>query len=287
MTSVKKRFQRDFLLQLPGYLLVCSLITATLSGLLLACYYIPTPAKAALSIDYIKEQVFAGTTIITIHRLSGISIFIFTLLNLIMILRIKKISVSWITIWRTGIVLIILFVFYRITGYLLNGSNSAAYLLKTLLIKFSNSNPNPASSPQLFSTLPVAFVRVYLLHILILPILTGIAVYKHINGLKHLEKILQPVTIPPIVILAAYIAFIIGISLFIKPAESPISDYTENLLANVPWIIKSIIGVIKTLSFPGAIILSLVLLFLILSTGNIIKNLKTKIATKTQSKKKN
>lgn len=275
MITKKKRAQRDFLLQLPGYLLVCSLITAILSGLLIACYYIPTPAKAALSIGYIQEQIFAGTTVITIHRLSGISFLIFTLLNLIMILRIKKITVSWIKIWRTGIVLIIMYLCFRITGYLLTGSNSAIYLLKSFLIKFSNGNSYSASFPELFSPLPVAFVRIYLLHILILPGLAGIAVYKHINGLKQLDNNLKPIAIPPILILAAYSMFLIVVSIFIKPVGSPISDYTENYLINVPWFIKFIIWLIKILTLPVAVLFSLIILFLILSIGNAIKKLKS------------
>ena len=271
---------------LSAYLLVCSLITAVLSGLLIACYYIPTPAKAALSIAAIQEKVFAGTTVITIHRLSGIFSMLFTLLNVIIILRLKKISESWIRIWQTGIVLIILFIFFSTTGYLLTGSNSAAYLLKSILFKFTNTKSHGVSFPELFSSLPVAFVRVYVLHLVILPLLTGLIVYKHIKGLKQLGNNLQPITLHPIIILAAYITFVTIISFFIKPAEHPISDYTEHYLANIPWIIKSIIWIIKTLSFPITITISFVILFLVLSIGNIFKNIKTKIATKAPRVKK-
>lgn len=275
MISKKKRFQRDFLFQLPGHLLVCSLITAALSGLLIAFYYIPTPDKAALSIDYIQEKVFAGTTIIIIHRLSGILAILFTLFNLIIILRLKKISVSRIRIWQTGIMLIILFICFRITGYLLNGSNSAVYLLKSILVKFSNTKSHSTSLPELFNTFPVAFVRLYILHILILPGLAGIVLYKHIKRMKQLGYNLQPITTHPTIILTAFITFLTIISIFIKPTGRPISDYTENYLTNVPWIIESVIWVIKTLSLPVATILSLMILFLILSIGNIIKKLKS------------
>ncbi len=290
MISKKKKPMVGMLQLLSAYLLVCSLITAVLSGLLIACYYIPTPAKAALSIAAIQEKVFAGTTVITIHRLSGIFSMLFTLLNVIIILRLKKISESWIRIWQTGIVLIILFIFFSTTGYLLTGSNSAAYLLKSILFKFSNTKSHGVSFPELFSSLPVAFVRVYVLHLVILPLLTGLIVYKHIKGLKQLGNNLQPITLHPIIILAAYITFLIIMSLFLKPAELLILDYTENYLANMPWIIKSIIWVIKTLSLPVAIILSLMILFLILSIGNIIKKYKNQNShkdTETQREKQN
>ena len=280
MISKNKKFQRDFLLQLPGYLLVCSFITAALSGLLIAFYYIPTPAKAALSISYIQENVFAGAVIITIHRVSIAAALLFTILNLIIIIAPKKISDIWIQIWQTGIVLIILIICFRITGYLLTGSNSAVYLLKTILAKFSTATSHSASLPDLFSTLPVAFVRIYILHILIIPCLAGIALYKHIKGLRLLGYNLQPITIRPIIILTAFITLVTIISILIKPTGSPVSDYTEHYLTNVPWTIKTIIWVIKALSLPVAIILSLVIVFLILSIGNILKNIKTKIATK-------
>ena len=275
MIPKKKRAQRDFLLQLPSYLLVCSLLTAAISGLLIAFYYIPTPTKAALSIDYIQEKVFAGTIIITIHRLSGILAIFFTLLNLIIILRLKKISVSWIKIWQTGILLIILFICFKITGYLLTGSNSAAYLLKSILIKFSNTKSHSVSFPELFNTMPVAFVRVYVLHLVILPLLTGLIVYKHIKGMKQLGYNLQPITIHPIIILAAFITLLIIISTFIKPTEHPISVYTENYFANMPMVIQFLVGIKRSLSLSATVTIILIFFILIMSTGNIIKKFKS------------
>lgn len=285
MIPKKKRAQRDFLLQLPGYLLVCSFITAVVSGLLIAFYYIPTPSKAALSIIYIQEKIFAGTVIITIHRLSSILIIIFTLLNLIIILPSKKISDTWIRIWQSGIVLIILFLCLRISGYILSGSNSSAYLLKSIIFNFTGNKPLSTTLPTLFGSFPIAFIRFYILHIIILPGLVGLVLYKHIKGMKHFGSNLQPVNIHPTILFTAFITLLIIISIFTKPTGHPISGYTENHFANMPMIIQFLVGIKRSLSLPATVTIILIFFILVMLIGDIINKYKNKDShkdTKTQ-----
>lgn len=275
MISKNKKIQRDFLLQLPGYLLVCSVIAAVVSGLLIVFYYIPSPSKAALSIIYIQEKVFAGATIITIHRLSSILAIISTLLNLIIILPSKTISNTWIRIWQSGIVLIILFICLRISGYILSGSNSSAYLLKSIILKFSGNKPLSTTLPTLFGSFPIAFIRFYILHILILPGLVGLVLYKHIKGMKHLGFNLKPINIHPTILFTAFITLLIIISTFIKPTGHPISAYTENHFANMPMVIQFLVGIKRSLSLPATVTIILIFFILVMVIGNIIKKFKS------------
>ena len=275
MISQKKKSIRDIFLQLPGYLLVCSFIIAVVSGLLIALYYIPSPSKAALSIIYIQERVFAGATIITIHRLSSILTIIFVLLNLISILPSKKISNTWIRVWQSGIVLIILFICLRISGYILSGSNSSAYLLKSILLKFSGNKPFSTTLPTLLGNFPIAFVRFYILHILILPGLAGLVLFLHLKGMKLLGSELQPINRHPPILFTAFISMLIIISIFVKSAPNPISGYTQNHIANMPVVIQFLVGIKRSLSLPAAATCIVLFFILIMSIGNIIKKFKS------------
>lgn len=275
MKLKKKRHYRDIFLQIPGHLLVCSFITSVLSGLLIAFYFIPTPAKAALSIGYIQENIFAGATVITIHRVSGLLTIIFTGINLLLILPSKKISKTWIGIWQTGILLFIIFISLGITGHLLTGSKSSAYILKSILAQCQDTKSYPEALPSLFDNISLGFIRTYLMHILILPGLAGWILYNHIKKLREFHLGLQPVTIPPATLYALFVTALIIIAIIIKPMESPVSDYGENPLTQAPWIIQFMVFIKHLLSLPIAIIVFFGLFLLIWSIGYILRKLKT------------
>ena len=161
MSIKRKKYHRDILQQLPRLLLACSMITAVVTGILIACYYIPVPEKAMLSLRYLQENVFAGAMVVSIHQIAGILALLFVLCNLILILPAKKISDIWTRVWHSGWIVMLLFICLQITGYFLTGDTSTAYLAKSGMVKFFGANTDLSQMPQLWDTLPLFFVRIY------------------------------------------------------------------------------------------------------------------------------
>ena len=52
--------------------IVYNLITSMLSGLCIAWYYVASPEKASLSLNFLKDTVFAGTLVISLHAVNAI-----------------------------------------------------------------------------------------------------------------------------------------------------------------------------------------------------------------------
>ncbi len=275
MDIKNREYQRDFFLQLPGLLLICSLITAAISGLLIAAYYIPTLLKAALSIRNIQEQVFAGAVVIAVHRISGMLAVLFTFLNLIIIISVKKTTDTSIKIWQSGIILLILLVTLQVAGYILSGSSSAVYLLKSILKIFFNCKSQIPVLPLLSAPFSFAFIRIYLLHVIIFPVLTGFVLYKHIKNVKQFHADLHPVTIPPITLYAIFATIVIISALFSGTAAEPISSYAVNYFSHMPWSIRFLVFIKQSFSVPIIIIICIVLFLFIWFFGNILRKIRT------------
>jgi len=273
--GVKRKTQyRDTLLQLPRLLLICSIITAVVTGILIACYYIPTPEKAALSLKHLNEQVFAGAVILSIHRLSGVLALLFTLCNLLLILPAKNASDTRQKIWRSGLVICIMLVGLQISGYLLTGSNSAVYLFKIILTKIFKAGTGLQGFPQLFDTLSIAFIRVYVLHCIILPAIAGWFLYTHIKALKQLHAVLKPFPLSAVIVYALFCLTVIAIVLLIKPAMVQVSTYGDTVFENVPWSIKFILSVKQVVPLSIAVPASVILFVAFWFMGTLIKRFK-------------
>jgi hypothetical protein len=274
VTSKKVYFKSDILLQLPGYLLVCSIIIAIITGLLLAFYYVPTPQSAAVSISRIQEEIFAGSLIVTMHRLSGIFAILFTLCNLIIIVVSKRFSYLWSKIWYTGVLLVILFAGLRITGFILMGNEPALNIIKLLSTQFAGTAAQLTSLPELFDSMPKIFNRVYMVHILVLPGVVCYIIYHHVKALKGFAADFQPFPIRPGTVLFIFTTMLIIISLFIRPIDEPIAAYGENWSALVPCILQFLILLKRAISLPGAVISIILGITLLLSVGLITKRLE-------------
>ncbi len=187
----------------------------------------------------------------------------------------KKISYTWARIWLTGIALIALFICLRITGHLLPGNNSSIYILKYIISKFVSADQLSNITPVLFDTLPVTLTRVYVLHILILPVVVVFIIYYHIISLKQFGAGLEPVKMRPTTILILFSTVIIVLSIFIKPTVNQFSAYGESWSANVPWEIQFLIWIKGLMSFSVAVISIIAALILFMSLGYIVRRIKS------------
>jgi hypothetical protein len=274
MNIKRKKYHQDIFLHISGYLLLCSFITAVVTGILIAGYYIPTPEKAALSLQYLNEQVFAGAVIIAMHRLSGMLALFFTLCNILLMLPAKEISGNRIKIWRSGMVICVLFFGLHLTGYLLTGTNSAGYLLRTIPTKIFKTGAGSQGFPQLFDTLSIAFIRVYVLHGIILPAVMALFVYTHIQAVKQLHAELKSFPLPPLTVYALFCSVVVAIALLIKPVTITVSTYGDTVFENVPWSIKFILSVKQvvplSIAVPAFVIIFVVFWFM----GTLLKRFK-------------
>lgn len=268
------KIKSDTLLQLPGYFLVCSFITTAISGLLLAYYYAPSPQSASFSIEFIHENIFAGSVVVTMHHISGIGVILFTLINLGIVMFSEK-NHTWLRIWQTGIVLIALYFGVRITGHLLLGNSSSVYLLKLIITRLTGTTLQSIEEAALNNTLSVALARVYVLHILILPGITGYVIYLHIKSMKQLGSDLEPLLLRPNTLLVLFTTIVIILSIFIKPSAQHVAIYGESWHAHAPWEIQVLAWVSHTLSFPGTIFSILALFILLFLSGYAVRKLKS------------
>ncbi len=275
MSMKKKKKYRDILLQLPRLLLVCSVVTAGVTGILISCYYIPVPDRAAGSLDYINEQVFAGAMILSIHRLSGVFALLFTLCNLLIILPAENISASWWKIWRSGLIICITLTGLQISGYILTGSVSAAHLLKAILTGIFKTGNGSAALPQLPDSLSFAFMRVHVLHAIILPALTGWFLYHHVQSMKQVHSEFKPFPLPPLVVYAFFCTVAVIAAFFISESPEPVGTYGDPLFAHAPWSVSFLLSVRRVLPLSVTIPAGILLFILLWFFGLFFKRLKT------------
>ena len=271
MMSKKVSLISGILLQLPGYLLVCSLITATITGFLLAFYYVPKPHGAAMSITNIQEEIFAGSLVVTMHRLSWLFAGVCTLCNMIIIIVSGRFSGTWSRIWYSGVFLVILLFGCSITGFLLRGNESAILTLKQLSTRLFGSTSTAVSLPALFDPVLRLFRGLYIVHGLIIPGALCYFVYTHVAGLRGFTTELKRVPLRPGTILFIFTTVLIALALIIQPLDVWVDTYGEDMSATMPPIMQCIMWLQRTLSPPGTIAVILAGISLLLSVGFIMK----------------
>lgn len=247
----KKNDLPSFICNGSRLLVLFSLITATVTGFLLALNYIPIPARAALSISNLQENTFAGSLLYSIHHLCGILLPLSAALYLFTILIVKQLSEGT---WRCAVLIIIFSLCFGASGFILGGTNVAMYALKTLLVKAGVIRHLSLTAPAAGNTLQIAFVRIYLFHILLMPAITLFVLwyYRKHNRPLVADKLSNVVSIP-----FRYVVFccaVILIAFIVRNYHSPIVSYTHDPVSQMPFIFKAFIYLSRNLSFPIAIV---------------------------------
>lgn len=154
------------------------------TGVLLSIYYVPTPDHAWESVNYIQNEVLFGWLIRGIHHFGTSALIILVGLHLIRVVIWGAYKYPREFTWITGVLLLIIVMFFAVTGDLLPwGQNS--YWATKVRIGYLAGTPLVGESFARFayggdSLSAVTLMRFYSLHILILPITLLLVVGVHL-----------------------------------------------------------------------------------------------------------
>jgi quinol-cytochrome oxidoreductase complex cytochrome b subunit len=156
-----------------GGLAFTSLLVLTGTGLLLLFYYSPAPQTAHASIQFLETSVWGGAYLRSLHRLSSHALLVLVALHTLRViltgafLHPKKMN------WLMGCSLLFLSVFAAYTGYLLPMDQLAYWATQTGM-ELVRALPLGDSLRALLVPDdvggPLALLRFYALHIVIVPL---------------------------------------------------------------------------------------------------------------------
>ncbi len=274
MSLTNKTDKRQTLLRACVLLLVFTGITSAITGILVSLYYIPTPQKAALSIVHIQENVFAGAVIISLHRLCGLVLPFLVISAMISVSFTQDTSAIRTKVWRTSVWLLLLAACFIITGYILSGHNTSVFLLKGLITKISGAKSISANTSSLVDPLSFSFIRVFLLHVMLLPIAAAALLCLLRKNSSAIQPGHKPITFPLYTLYAPFCGFITVLAFYLNPAKNPVASYTEDYFDRLPGLFKLFISLSRTLSFPMTMIVCFLTGLLLFYAPDIIRKLK-------------
>jgi cytochrome b6 len=167
-----------------GGLALFLLAIQVITGLLLLCYYHPTPEAAHQSVEMIVRKVPFGVVIRSIHAWTSNALIAIVVLHMFSVFFLKAYRRPRAILWVTGIVLLLLLLAFGFTGYLLPWDQTSyfATMIGTEL---------PREIPIFGDTLAAwlrgsnsvtgaTLLRLYALHVAVLPLLAFAFVATHI-----------------------------------------------------------------------------------------------------------
>lgn len=188
-----------------GSITLLSFLIATISGVLLTLYYVPSNAPITLygnsatyawrSVAYIMVEVPFGFMIRAIHFWSAMVMVAAVFIHMFRVYLTQAYKKPREINWLVGILLFILTLGLGYTGYLLPWSQ-LSYWAATIGIEMANSSPiiGPWVAGFIFGggTLGQAtLTRMYIYHVFILPILTYLVIGLHIT-IVWIQGIAEP-----------------------------------------------------------------------------------------------
>jgi quinol-cytochrome oxidoreductase complex cytochrome b subunit len=168
-----------------GGITLVSFVLLVITGIYLAQFYDPTPAKAHASVVYITDQAFAGELVRSLHYWLG-SIFTITLiLHLVRTFVTGSFKAPREFIWITGVALFLLAAGLLFSGTVLKldqeaiealeHNNEVADIFGFLGFWFSADFTNNVS----------IVTRLYVAHVSILPVMVGVVLAVHMLLIKR------------------------------------------------------------------------------------------------------
>jgi cytochrome b6 len=105
-------------------------LTATVSGLLIAFYYEPSAVNAYTTLKRVNTQVNFGWLMLTVHHLAGNGFLILALLQIIVMFFGEQFRPGWIVAWVSGILLTLNAVGLGWTSMILDWSQTGFWRFK-------------------------------------------------------------------------------------------------------------------------------------------------------------
>ncbi|AFY96760.1 cytochrome b N-terminal domain-containing protein [Chamaesiphon minutus] len=180
-------------------------LTAAISGLLLAFYYEPSAGAAYNSLKQIDTRINFGWLILTVHHLAGNGFLILALIQIIVMFFGEQFRPAWIVAWVSGILLTLNAVGLGWTSMILDWSQQGFWRFK---IELGTISAIPLIGPTLSTILTggeaistETIVHLYTLHSYVLSIVAiGLSIF-HLAGLsvqeQEIETEIAPELDPP------------------------------------------------------------------------------------------
>lgn len=191
--AASTRFTYTFRL---GFLTVLFFVMEVITGVMLMVYYAPTPDAAYESIWRIMSTVPFGEYVRDIHRLAAEGMVITCVLHMARTFWTGSYKQERIFTWITGVLLLILTLGLTFSGYLLPWDQLAYW---AVTIGTSLAGAVPVIGSQINILLRGApdisadgLLRFYLLHIVLLPILTSVLISIHYYRVARIHGISLP-----------------------------------------------------------------------------------------------
>ena len=166
-----------------GALTLVVLLLQVLSGIYLSMFFQPGPAEAWKSIEFIEESVAGGFFVRSLHRWGAFVMMIFLIFHIVQALFRGAYRAPRELNWFAGLLLLLLTVAFIITGYLLPWDFRAYWTVQTISNWFEDLPLfSGALRWLLYTDAPHSIVPVgrwFSIHILVLPLCTGIIFAGH------------------------------------------------------------------------------------------------------------
>ncbi|MBM3736751.1 MAG: c-type cytochrome [Acidobacteria bacterium] len=171
--------------QVLGSVALFCFMTQTVTGLLLAFNYGPTPGEAHASVKYIMNELTGGPLIRGIHHWGASMMIIVVALHMVQVLVWGAYKRPREATWIAGLVLLQLVLAFGLTGYLLPWDNRAywgtvvttqiaskAPVIGQYLARLMGAEDGTVGS--------ITFARFYTLHVMLLPLITTATIGLHV-----------------------------------------------------------------------------------------------------------
>lgn len=169
-----------------GWLSTFMFVWETLTGIFLMIFYTPSPNVAYNDIWNILSNVPLGQLVRNLHRFGAEVMVVVVALHMLRTFVTGSYKKPRQFTWLTGMILLVLTLVLSFSGYLLPW-DQLAYWAVTVAVSAAEAAPGPAFLGKNINLLlrgaPVigagGLLRFYLLHVLALPLLTGIFFFVH------------------------------------------------------------------------------------------------------------
>ncbi len=166
-----------------GGLTFFTFIIETVTGIIMAFFYVPTPDHAHASVAWFQSSVPFGSIVRNVHRLGASAMVVLVVLHMIRVFVHAAYRKPRELNWVVGVGLFLLVLGFGFTGYLLPWDQKA-YWATTVGLNIASTVP--FVGPPIASLLrggptlgALTLLRFYALHVFVFPILIGAGLLLH------------------------------------------------------------------------------------------------------------
>lgn len=182
-----------------GWLSTFMFVWETITGIFLMIFYTPSPLVAYQDMWNIMSNVPLGQLMRDLHRLGAEAMVLVVAAHMLRTFITGSYKKPRQFTWFTGMVLLCMTLILSFSGYLLPW-DQLAYWAVTVAVSAAESSPGPAFVGKNINLLlrgaPVigagGLLRFYLLHVILLPLITGIFIFVH-----YYKVVLHGLSLPP------------------------------------------------------------------------------------------